>query len=160
MLGLVLALSAASVPVFRLVAEDAAGVEAERAIELALRGAQYHAAEHGHAMRLAVADDGAMVRLVHDHGDDADAIAVVVDEWRLPDGGRVVGPTDGVVPGTLAYATPMRAVREGDPCVLDVGGALVGLDVGSVLGGEPVRFVYDVEAADAAGAGGDDGGSP
>lgn len=159
MLGLVLALSAASVPVFRLVAEDAAGVEAERAIELALRGAQYHAAEHGHAMRVAVADDGAVIRLVHDHGDDADAVAVVVDEWRLPDGVRVVGPADGVVPGTLAYVMPMRSVREGDACVLNVGGALVGLDIGSVLGGEPVRFVYGAEAADA-GAGGDDGGSP
>ncbi len=152
-LGLVLALSAASVPVFRLVANDAAGVEAERTIGLVLRGAQYHASDQGRAMRVAVADGGDVLRVVHDHGADDDAVAMVVDEWRLPDGAALVGVAGGVVPETLAVVMPTRGVREGDPCVLEVGGAVVRLEVGSASGGEPVRFVRGAAAGGADGAG-------
>lgn len=150
-LGLVLALSAASVPVFRLVANDAAGVEAERTIGLVTRGAQYHASDQGRAMRVAIADGGEVLRIVHDHGADDDAVAMVVDEWRLPDGAALAGVAGGAVPETLAVVMPTRCVRGGDPCVLEVGGVAVRLEVGSASGGEPVRFVYGAAAGGADG---------
>lgn len=152
-LGLVLAISAASVPVFQRVADDAAAAMAERAVESAVRAAQHEAASRGVAIAVEVVDGGAAVRLVLADGVDGDGVefdddagAGEIDVFTLGDARLRVG--EGIdAPGRLATALPTREVIGGDAIELVLNGVVRGVEVGSRSGGSAVRFV-DVAVAD------------